>query len=71
MKDDIIIRMAREAGWPDWEIVGMKKELKRFFDLAFAAGAAAERDACQKLCADLWEDDGTAYACAAAIRARK
>jgi hypothetical protein len=27
-----------------------------------------EREACAKLCDDLWEDDGTAYECAEAIR---
>ncbi len=29
-----------------------------------------EREACAKVCDDLWEDDGTAYDCAEAIRAR-
>jgi len=29
-----------------------------------------EREACAKVCDDLWEDDGTAYDCADAIRAR-
>ena len=32
--------------------------------------ASAEREACAKVCDDLWEDDGTAYECAEAIRAR-
>jgi hypothetical protein len=32
--------------------------------------AAEEREACAKVCDDLWEDDGTAYECAEAIRAR-
>jgi hypothetical protein len=27
-----------------------------------------EREACAKVCDDLWEDDGTAYECAEAIR---
>ena len=30
----------------------------------------AEREACAVVCDDLWEDDGTAYECAEAIRAR-
>lgn len=30
---DEIIEMARQAGWPDWEIVGMKGELKTFAKL--------------------------------------
>ena len=29
---------------------------------------AQEREACAKVCDDLWEDDGTAYDCAEAIR---
>ena len=29
---------------------------------------AEEREACAKVCDDLWEDDGTAYDCAEAIR---
>jgi hypothetical protein len=29
-----------------------------------------EREACAKVCDDLWEDDGTAYDCAEAIRTR-
>ena len=32
--------------------------------------ASAEREACAIVCDDLWEDDGTAYECADAIRAR-
>jgi hypothetical protein len=32
--------------------------------------ASAEREACAIVCDDLWEDDGTAYECAEAIRAR-
>jgi len=34
------------------------------------AGRLAEREACAIVCDDLWEDDGTAYECADAIRAR-
>jgi DNA-binding protein YbaB len=32
--------------------------------------ASAEREACAKVCDELWEDDYTAFACAEAIRAR-
>ena len=43
-----------------------------FWEAAFAAGAAAEREACAKVCEDeedrLGETSG--YGCAAAIRAR-
>jgi hypothetical protein len=46
MTQDEIIEMARQAGWPDWEIVGMKGELKAFTKLV----AAKEREACAKVC---------------------
>jgi hypothetical protein len=36
MTQDEIIEMARQAGWPDWEIVGMKGELKSFAKLVAA-----------------------------------
>ncbi len=34
------------------------------------AGAASEREECAKVCADIWEEDGTAYDCREAIKAR-
>lgn len=37
MTQDEIIEMARQSGWPDWEIVGMKGELKNFAKLVAAA----------------------------------
>ena len=37
---------------------------------AIKAAVLIEREACARLCDDLWEDDGTAYDCAEAIRAR-
>ena len=39
-----IIEMARQAGWPDWEIVGMKGELKTFAKLVDAKATAKERE---------------------------
>lgn len=39
-------------------------------DEVIAKAVAAEREACAKVCDDLWEDDGTAYDCAVAIRSR-
>ena len=80
MNRDDIIRMAREAGlihawmptiaWPHPEAI------TRFFNLAYAAGASAEREECAKLCetiatetygmTNLWEYGE----CAAAIRER-
>jgi hypothetical protein len=37
---------------------------------AIKAAVLIEREACARLCDDLWEDDGTAYECAEAIRNR-
>ena len=71
------IRMALEAGIPaakypslvsdsDW------KALERFFKAAYAAGAAAECEACAKVCDVIDDGRGDLSAkCAAAIRARK
>jgi len=41
MKQEDIIRMAEEAGWNDG---GDYINIERFFALAYAAGAAAERE---------------------------
>ena len=81
-----IIKWAREAGlapicsacdepdvsyaYEDWD-----EELKKFAALAYAAGAAAEREACAKVCdarymGDNNREDMEARRCAAAIRAR-
>jgi hypothetical protein len=46
MTTDDIINMAREAGWPEWDIVGCEIELERFAALV----AAAEREECAKVC---------------------
>jgi hypothetical protein len=60
MNRDDIIRMAREACDKDkvdpwhggfWTIT--QEELERFFALAYAAGAAAKREECAKVCDDL------------------
>ena len=76
MNREDIIRMAREAGFiadeadflfpPKNKRVGIQLEIERFAALV----ASAEREACAIVCDDLWEDDGTAYECAEAIRAR-
>ena len=51
MTRDEIIRMARKAGateWcPGWHL--WTDDLERFFHAAYAAGAAAEREACAKV----------------------
>ena len=77
MKTEDIIRMAREAGWPDSLVAPIiMAKLAEFAALV----AAAEREACAKVCDDLpmyGPDDETAnwyglaqVDCAAAIRAR-
>ena len=74
-----IIRMAREAGPPEWEIVGLQKEIQRIANAAYAAGAAAEREQCAMVCdaeGDEWASDeqihdkNYAHHCSNAIRAR-
>ena len=69
MEREQIIRMAWKAGFErlghtnnDW--VCYPEGIERFAALV----ASAEREACAKVCDDLWEDDGTAYDCAEAIR---
>ena len=66
-----VIRMAQEA---DLHLYGDAQEagIERFFLLAAAAGAAAEREACARVCEEHWHIDGehTAYEFARAIRAR-
>ena len=82
MNKEDIIRMAREAGckpfrspehWDDVQVFATPDVLERFAALV----AAAEREACAKMCDAVQkknEDDGAwmweARNCAAAIRAR-
>jgi hypothetical protein len=66
MNREDIIRMAQEAGFLPQANPVMPQLLERFAALV----ASAEREACAEVCDDLWEDDGTAYECAEAIRAR-
>jgi len=83
MNREDIIRMAREAGGvfidpPCGDCYTFdidNGELERFFQAAYAAGAAAEREACAKVCEDedvAPTDDavGVQQCIAAAIRAR-
>ena len=77
MTDIDIIRMAKEAGGDDWGIFkDFMPEIEKLFALAYAAGAAAEREACADLVSDLGdaEDDGEFFRvlkdAEAAIRAR-
>jgi hypothetical protein len=75
MKNDEIIKMARRAGFsvdvsndpnnpPYWWSAGHNDRFEAFAKLV----AQHEREACAVVCDDLWEDDGTAYDCAEAIR---
>ena len=69
MTQDKIIEMAKQSGafmvnigyWAFGE-----EDIERFAKLV----AQHEREACAKVCDDLWKDNYTAYACAEAIRAR-
>jgi len=88
MTRDDIIRMAREAGLHSAVLLHIYdgreaaltdserdelRKLERFFKLAYEAGAAAEREACARLCDELAERDKLSnyYRIAAnAIRAR-
>jgi hypothetical protein len=62
MTQDEIIEMANQAG-----IVNPQMVINTLEDFAKLV-AQHEREACAKVCDDLWEDDGTAYDCAEAIR---
>jgi hypothetical protein len=68
MTRDDIIRMAKEAGW-DSGLVMLVGNLEVFAALV----AAAEREACAKVCDELRDEDGFepyGTECAAAIRVR-
>ena len=79
MTRDDIIRMAREAGF---EVHPRKEQVRVGIDALmgidstekverFAAlVAAAEREACAKVCEEHWRNNGNAMECADAIRAR-
>jgi len=77
MTRDDIIRMAHEAGLHlatdvKWmPIIGLEYA-EKFAAIAYAAGAAAEREECAKVCDALGDEyaDANPADCAAAIRAR-
>ena len=54
MTREEIIRMAREAGISESHAQGMQGFLERFFQAAYAAGAAAERE---RICKAIKEED--------------
>ena len=81
MTRDEIIRVAREAGATTvdaddpqcWigSLAFTRQELERFYRAAFAAGAAAEREACAKVVIDMVDNGhGVVDRITAAIRAR-
>ena len=77
MSRDEIIRMAREAGGRQancretYDLLVMSRhDIERLARAAYAAGAAAEREACAKVCEDMSDSDWWPTQCAAAIRAR-
>jgi hypothetical protein len=67
MTKDEIIEMARQAGF---EHIAEANYWHPLFAKFAKLVAQHEREACAVVCDDLWEDDGTAYECAEAIRAR-
>jgi len=77
MTKDDIIRMAHEAGLHlatdvKWmPIIGLEYA-EKFAAIAYAAGAAAEREECAKVCDALGDEyaDANPAECAEAIRAR-
>ena len=80
-RQDEIIRMAQEAGFDAHDMSDdfscNLKDIIRFYELAYAAGAKAEREACAKVCEELFQRTPpyTTYAeaaqdCADEIRAR-
>ena len=66
MTQNEITKIAKKVGFSDEEIDKCQLMFERFAFLV----AQNEREACAVVCDDLWEDDGTAYECAEAIRAR-
>jgi hypothetical protein len=66
MTQNEITKIAKEVGFSVEEIDKCKLMFERFAFLV----VQNEREACAVVCDDLWEDDGTAYECAEAIRAR-
>jgi hypothetical protein len=71
MTKDEIIEMAESCGWDKGNTWDDCMRCSPFNIEDFAKLVAQhEREACAVVCDDLWEDDGTAYECAEAIRAR-
>jgi hypothetical protein len=67
MTQDEIIEMARQA---EFFISPIDSVLLPKLEALAKLVAQHEREACAKLCDDLWQEDSTAYDCREAIRAR-
>ena len=75
MTQDDIIRMAREAGAMFDHMTWVERDLAPVFERFAALVAAAEREACAKVCEEGGRDESgrihvQAWGCAKAIRAR-
>ena len=70
MNREDIIRMANKAYGIDEENKPFHPSALLHLEIFAKLVAEHEREACAIVCDDLWEDDGTAYECAEAIRAR-
>ena len=68
MTREDIIRMARQAGFPDYAMGLASEDAWQKTELFAALVAEAEREACAKVCDGWTHADGDS--CAAAIRAR-
>jgi hypothetical protein len=65
-----VTRMALESGFQGMAVVMHAEHLERFFTLVFEAGAAAEREACAKVCDDANAEIADAEVLAERIRER-
>jgi len=72
MTRDEIIDMAREAGFVDYLLRVWRADegVEKLARASYAAGVAAEREACADICDQNASVEGIAQRCAAAIRAR-
>ena len=60
---------ARELGL-DYDVHSCSHLCTRPICVTVREAVQAEREACAKVCDDIWQEDGTAYNCREAIRAR-
>jgi hypothetical protein len=70
MTREDIIRMARQAGFPDYAMGLASEDAWQKTELFAALVAAAEREACAEICDAEASIEGIAQRCATKIRAR-